>query len=218
MHASMGDYQGWNCDYSSYDFILSRLIRGKKLFLYIVLTITAYAVIVCALLLIKHTTDGIEADIMDFYSGQNYVIEESIGYLIKRAQAALQRTVDGKMAELDLTALQWAPLLFISLGKMSSTAADISRCLGVETSSMTRMLDRLEGKGLLTRTRSADDRRVIFLELTEEGKRQVSKVPYLIADSLNQHLRGFNQEEVESLKSMLKRIADNAGDRNLEQV
>jgi DNA-binding MarR family transcriptional regulator len=149
---------------------------------------------------------------MDFYSGQDYVIEESIGYLIKRAQAALQRTVDGKMAELDLTALQWAPLLFISLGKMSSTAADISRCLGVETSSMTRMLDRLEGKGLLTRKRSADDRRVIFLELTEDGKRQVSKVPYLIADSLNQHLRGFNKEEVESLKSMLKRIADNAGD------
>jgi DNA-binding MarR family transcriptional regulator len=95
---------------------------------------------------------------------------------------------------------------------MSSTAADISRCLGVETSSMTRMLDRLEGKGLLTRKRSADDRRVIFLELTEDGKRQVSKVPYLIADSLNQHLRGFNKEEVESLKSMLKRIADNAGD------
>jgi DNA-binding MarR family transcriptional regulator len=149
---------------------------------------------------------------MSFYTGQDYVIEESIGYLIKLAQAALHRTVDSKMSVLDLTAMQWAPLLFISLGKTSSTAADLSRCLGVETSSMTRMLDRLEGKGLLTRKRSADDRRVIFLELTEEGKGLVSKVPYLIADSLNHHLRGFSAQEVESLKSMLKRIVVNAGE------
>ncbi len=76
-------------------------------------------------------------------------MEESIGYLMKKAQAALQRTIDSQMSALDLTALQWAPLLFISLSKTSSTAADLSRCLGVETSSMTRMLDRLENKGCL---------------------------------------------------------------------
>jgi DNA-binding MarR family transcriptional regulator len=149
---------------------------------------------------------------MNFYSGQNYVIDESIGYLIKKAQMALHRTIDSKMSELDLTAMQWAPLLFISLAKTSSTAADLSRCLGVETSSMTRMLDRLEGKGLLTRKRSEDDRRVIFLELTEEGQRLVSEVPFLIADSLNHHLRGFTKEEVDSFKSMLRRITENAGD------
>lgn len=149
---------------------------------------------------------------MDFYSGHDYVIEESIGYQIKKAQAALQRTVDSKMAALDLTGMQWAPLLFISLGQTNNTAADLSRCMGVETSSMTRMLDRLEGKGLLIRKRSADDRRVIFIELTEEGQRQVAQVPFLIADSLNHHLRGFSNQEVETLKSMLKRITANSGD------
>jgi DNA-binding MarR family transcriptional regulator len=149
---------------------------------------------------------------MNFYSGQNYVIDESIGYLIKKAQVALHRTIDGKMSALDLTAMQWAPLLFISLAKTSITAADLSRCLGVETSSMTRMLDRLEGKGLLTRKRSEEDRRVIFIALTEEGRDLVSKVPFLIADSLNHHLRGFNQQEVDTFKSMLRRITDNAGD------
>ncbi len=149
---------------------------------------------------------------MDFYRGQDYVIEESIGYLMKKAQAALQRSIDGKMSALDLTALQWAPLLFISLSKTNITAADLSRCLGVETSSMTRMLDRLESKGLLTRKRSADDRRVIFLELTAEAQPLVSKVPFLVAETLNQHLRGFSKEEVETLKSMLKRILANSGD------
>lgn len=146
---------------------------------------------------------------MNFYSGENYVLEESIGFLIKQAQIALHRTIDSKMAELDLTAMQWGPLILISYGK-STTAAELSRCAAVETSTMTRMLDRLEAKGLLIRKRSESDRRVIFLELTEEGKRLVSKVPYLLADSLNQHLRGFSEEELATFKSMLKRITANS--------
>lgn len=154
--------------------------------------------------------DPIDTDLPNFYNGQNYVIEESVGFMIRQAQLALHRTIDSKMAALDLTAMQWGPLMLISHGK-ARTAADLSRCGGVETSTMTRMLDRLEAKGLLIRKRSEDDRRIIFLELTEEGKRLVSQVPDLLADSLNQHLRGFNQQELDTLKSLLKRITNNPG-------
>lgn len=143
-----------------------------------------------------------------FYSGHNYVIEESIGYLIKQAQLALHRTIDTKMAALDLTAMQWGPLLLIAYGK-ANTAVELSRCGGVETSTMTRMLDRLEGKGLLVRERSEIDRRVIYLELTKEGQHLASKVPDLLAASLNKHLLGFNAEEVETVKLLLRRIIAN---------
>ncbi len=150
-------------------------------------------------------------DLPNFYSGHNYVIEESIGYLIKQAQIALHRTIDNKMAALDLTALQWAPLMLLAYGT-GRTAAELSRCSGVETSTMTRMLDRLETKGLLSRKRSANDRRVIFLELTKEGKELVSKVPFLIAEGFNFHLRGFSKQEVDTLKSLLRRITANTED------
>lgn len=145
----------------------------------------------------------------DFYSGDTYVIEESIGYLIKQAQMALQRTIDGKMATLDLTAMQWRPLMLLAYGK-ARTAAELSRCSDVETSTMTRMLDRLEAKGLLTRTRSDSDRRIIFIELTDEGRRLAADVPYLIAESFNHHLRGFSQPELDTMKALLRRIVANA--------
>lgn len=148
-------------------------------------------------------------DLPNFYTGQGYVIEESIGYLIKQAQIALHRTMDSKMAVLDLTAMQWVPLVLLAYGK-GRTAAELSRCNGVETSTMTRMLDRLEAKGLVIRKRCESDRRVIFLELTEEGRQLVAKVPYLIAESLNHHLRGFSQQEVDTLKALLRRIPANA--------
>lgn len=100
-------------------------------------------------------------DATTFYSEHNYIIEESIGYLIKHAQVALHRTIDAKMTALDLTALQWAPLMLLVYGK-GRTAAELSRCSGVETSTMTRMLDPLETKELIKRERSNSDRRVIF--------------------------------------------------------
>lgn len=153
--------------------------------------------------------DGIENSLVNFYSGHNYVIEESIGYLIKQAHLALHRTIDSNMSALDLTAMQWGPLMLLAYGK-ANTAAEMSRCGGVETSTMTRMLDRLEAKGLLVRKRSESDRRIIYLELTEAGQQLVAKVPDLLASSLNKHLRGFNAEEVATVKSLLRRIIGNA--------
>lgn len=153
--------------------------------------------------------DSETTDLPKFYDGENYVIEESIGYLIKQAQLALHRSIDGKMADIDLTALQWAPLMLVAYNK-AKTAAELSRSSGVETSTMTRMLDRLETKGLIERRRCEKDRRVIYIALTEEGKQLAARIPHLIADVFNHHLRGFSAEELSTLKSLLRRIAANA--------
>lgn len=160
-----------------------------------------------------HTTDldnsvakSADAAGENFYSGDTYTIEESVGYLIKQAKINFSRTVDEKMAALDLTSMQWGPLLLLAHGK-AATAAELSRCYGVETSTMTRMLDRLETKGLIERKRNATDRRVFDLALTEEGQRLAAKIPYLVSESLNHHLHGFTREEFETFKSLLKRYA-----------
>ena len=71
---------------------------------------------------------------------------------------------------------------------------------------MTRMLDRLESKGLITRKRNSNDRRVFDLDLTDEGRRLAQKIPFLIAESLNQHLQGFTREEFEIMEKLLQRF------------
>lgn len=158
---------------------------------------------------LSDTSVSPDSDSTAFYDGSRYVIEESIGYIIRQAQLALHRTIDGRMAELDLTALQWVPLLMLANQK-GQTAAELSRCLGVDTSTMTRMLDRLEAKSLLARKRSAEDRRVIFLELTEEGRALSERIPYVMAESLNSHLRNFSRQELDELKRLLRKLAANA--------
>ncbi|MCB1746424.1 MAG: MarR family transcriptional regulator [Gammaproteobacteria bacterium] len=144
----------------------------------------------------------------DFYAGDDYVIDESYGYLVRRLHASLQRHIERRMQPLDLTAMQWAPLLLLAEGK-ADTGAELARWMNIDTGAMTRMLDRLEGKGLLERRRCAADRRVVRLILTSEGEAAVARVPAILAEVLNLHLAGFEAAELSTLMGYLHRMLDN---------
>ena len=144
----------------------------------------------------------------DFYRGDDYQILQSVGYLLKQLRNALDRDVDEEMAEHDLTGVQWGPLLMLHY-ELGSTAADLARIGCVDTGAMTRMLDRLEAKGLLRRTPCPKDRRVIQLELTADGARLCREIPFGLARVSNGLLRGFTPEEFETLKSFLRRMLAN---------
>jgi DNA-binding MarR family transcriptional regulator len=143
-----------------------------------------------------------------FYSGSEWTAEESIGYLIRQALASLSRAAEAEMKLCGLTSVQWAPLMIISRGG-NPTAASLARDLNTDTGAMTRMLDRLEAKGLLTRRRSETDRRVVELALTELGRRTTLHIPHHLARVYNAHLSGFTAEEFELFKDFLRRVASN---------
>ena len=144
-----------------------------------------------------------------FYRGDDYRIDESIGYLLKRLRSRMDRAIDAEMDALDLTNVQWGPLLLLHLG-MGETAAELARIVCVDTGAMTRMLGRLEAKGLIRRTPCGRDARVVRLALTEEGRRLCEEIPYGLSRVLNSFLRGFNQTELDALKSMIRRMLANA--------
>jgi DNA-binding MarR family transcriptional regulator len=142
-----------------------------------------------------------------YYRGDQYRTEESVGFLMKQVVELLSRALDARMSEHSLTDAQWRPLLLLSHNS-PGTATQVARSVGCDTGATTRMLDRLEDKGLLQRIRSTDDRRVQRLELTEEGRKAAAIVPYVIADVLNAHLADLTHEEIEQLRGLLLRIVD----------
>jgi DNA-binding MarR family transcriptional regulator len=146
--------------------------------------------------------------VQDFYRGDNWSAEESIGYLLRTTVSTLMRAAETAMRPHGLTSVQWAPLMIISRGG-NPTAASLARDLNTDTGAMTRMLDRLEAKGLLQRTRSSTDRRVVELTLTEQGRELTTLIPHHLASVYNNHLAGFSQEEFVTLKQMLRRIIAN---------
>lgn len=143
-----------------------------------------------------------------FYDGKNHDPNCSVGWLLRRVSNSIRNVVDDRMVDHDLTHAQWAPLLFISLGR-GSTPAELARLLDMDTGAMTRTLDRLEEKGFLERERSAEDRRVVKLELTAAGKKLTEIIPLVIAAVLNDHLAGFSKAEHTQLVDMLGRMLAN---------
>ena len=144
-----------------------------------------------------------------FYTPENWSPEESVGYYMRRTLNLVTDAVDHELEPTGLTSAQWIPLLKIYMGH-ASTVAEVARICNHDVGAMTRTLDRLEAKGLLKRVRSSEDRRVVNLELTDEGRATAKKIPATLCRVQNAHLRGFTQEEWQLLKGMMRRILQTA--------
>ena len=143
-----------------------------------------------------------------FYSAEGWTADESVGALMKLVMASITHQVDRRLVDHDLTHAQWVPLFKLAHGECG-TVAELARTLQSDPGAMTRALDRLEAKGLVARVRSSEDRRVVNLELTDDGREVAAVVPAVLAEVLNLHLAGFSKEEWRALLGMLKRMRAN---------
>ena len=143
-----------------------------------------------------------------FYSPGNYQRSESLGWLLRRLKQSIVSAADGRLSEHGLTHAQWGPMLTLRLCGTSSVAF-LVRELDTDAGAMTRMLDRLEVKGLCQRERSAEDRRVVLVSLTDEGLRITAEVTAVLSDVFNAHLDGFSEDEWRLLLKLLQRMLAN---------
>ncbi len=144
----------------------------------------------------------------DFYRPVGYCAEESVGYLMKRIVVSIVAQADRRLDEHGLTSAQWGPLMRLK-NAGPSTVAELARWLNADAGAMTRLLDRLEKKGLCKRVRSTEDRRVVQVELTPDGEAAIAEVPAVLAEVLNAHLAGFSKTEWQALKTYLQRMLQN---------
>ena len=145
-----------------------------------------------------------------FYDGRRYDATDSVGFRLFRVLTAMRREIDVGMARHGLTDAQWRPLWLLKIGRARSPQ-ELARELDIDAGAVTRMVDRLESKGLLERVRSQADRRMVMLALTAAGEAAVEAVPHVLAQVNNQFLQGFSEAEWQQLRAMLGRMADNAG-------
>ena len=143
------------------------------------------------------------------YSVETWTMDESLGYLLHQVRGRLVAAIDAELEPLDITWAQWGTLLKIANGR-AETATELCRTMAGDTGSMTRMLDRLEQKGLIQRDRSSEDRRIVQLSLTKAGQKLYPKLPPIAVKVLNQQLKGFSRDELETMKGFLRRMLANA--------
>jgi MarR family transcriptional regulator, multiple antibiotic resistance protein MarR len=143
------------------------------------------------------------------YDKATFQPREAIGALIGRTRKTMIQKIDAELEPLDVSAAQWIVILLVGDGAASS-AAGLCELLTYDPGAMTRLLDRLESKGIVRRLRSPEDRRTMPLELTDSGKALYPKILAAMVDVSNRLLHGFSRAEVSQLESYLRRMLANA--------
>jgi DNA-binding MarR family transcriptional regulator len=144
---------------------------------------------------------------MDHYTKDNFLAAQSIGFFINKARNILAAEMDNALKDLAITSQQMGILLSMDSG-IASTPFELSRLLGIDTGLMTRLLDKLENKGLLERSRSLEDRRVVNLALTKKGKQVAAQLPEIAPGVLNARLKRFTRQEFNELGRLLNKFLE----------
>jgi MarR family transcriptional regulator, multiple antibiotic resistance protein MarR len=128
--------------------------------------------------------------------------------LVNRVRVALIDALDRELSAFDISAPQLFVLASVANGEADS-AAGLCKTISYDPGAMTRMIDRLQQKGLVRRVPHPEDRRAMNLELTVAGK---ALFPQLMAakDRVQaQFFRGFSEEDVRTLDALLHRMLAN---------
>jgi DNA-binding MarR family transcriptional regulator len=86
-------------------------------------------------------------------------------------------------------------------GMPSGKLAEIA---GVAAASATQMLDRLEQAGVIERSHSPGDRRIVTITLTAEGRRKLERKHRQIADQRRRFFGSFPPEERRQTERLLR--------------
>jgi DNA-binding MarR family transcriptional regulator len=132
----------------------------------------------------------------------------NVGQLMSCARTSLLTSLDAELERFGLNGAQFLVLKHLGEG-VARTAADLCRLNRYDTGAMTRILDRLEEKGLMRRERGREDRRVVFLRLAPAGRALLPRLMAVASRVLEVHLAGFSGAEIEALKGYLHRMIDN---------
>lgn len=160
--------------------------------------------------------DAWSVRLADVYDIETYQPRKGVGHLLSRVRAemlvALDKALeaDAELSALEISAAQFIVIAALALAETAKSASDLCKGISYDAGAMTRMIDRLESKGLIRRNRRPEDRRVVYLELTEEGTRAYPRMRAVSMAVVNRFLQGFSAAEARQLESFLSRMLQNA--------
>ncbi len=144
---------------------------------------------------------------------------ETYGIRVLRTLRQIIRAVDIHSRKLNQAFRITAPqliCLYCLEREGAMTLSQLAEKVSLATSTTNGIVDRLEAKGLLTRTRSRQDRRKVDLVLTDAGRKLTHAAPALLQDSFSKALRQLPELEQAAIALSLERVVELMGVADLD--
>jgi DNA-binding MarR family transcriptional regulator len=137
--------------------------------------------------------------------------EEAVLNVLRTADVLLQR-ITAVLKPFKLSHSQYNVLRILrGAGAEGLACRAIGERMITRDPDITRLLDRLETRGLLTRTRDQKDRRVITARITPEGQRLLEELDQPIAEVDRQPLQHLGEQQLRTLIELLELARDRGG-------
>jgi MarR family multiple antibiotic resistance transcriptional regulator len=147
---------------------------------------------------------------MAHFDPDDFPPHNSLGHLIHLLNQHKNRLLDRHLEPYDVTSAQFKVMLLMVRDGVD-TSSDLCRLLSISSGAMTRMLDRLEHKGLLVRTSDASDRRQLRLELTEQGRAFSAQITRIAVNALNDLASPLSEAELDEFQHLLRKMLAPSG-------
>jgi DNA-binding MarR family transcriptional regulator len=135
--------------------------------------------------------------------------EEEVFLSIQRTAALLWWGVNETLKQADLTPAQYNVLRILrGAGEPGASCSEISQRLVTKDSDITRLLDRLEARGLIARGRETKDRRVILARITDGGLRLLAELDKPMAQCHYRQLGHLGDKQLASLRKLLDAVRE----------
>ncbi len=135
----------------------------------------------------------------------DFVLDKSLGHIISRTSHKLKSDLAKGLSAYDVTTEQWA-LLTRLWEHDGISQRELSERLFKDQPTTTRILDKVEQKGLVVRRAAPGDRRCSLVCLTAAGEQLKEILVPVAQKSLDRALKGFSLQEQEQLRGLLDRI------------
>jgi len=107
-----------------------------------------------------------------------------------------------------ITPPQWSTLAWIDAYQVLPVGV-LAQKLGIDASVATGIVKRLEGHDLIERVHDQNDRRIVRLSLTVEGREIVQQLNPVVVAFNERSLHGFSPEQQQTLREQLRQIVSN---------
>ena len=135
-------------------------------------------------------------------------LDSYLPYLLNRAGARITAAFSEEVRPLGATLQMWRVLAALREGD-GRRMGDLSETTSIEVSTLTRLVDNMEKKGLVARRRDAADARVVALHVTPAGRRLTQRITPIAERYESVALAGFTAAEADILKAALRRLYRN---------
>lgn len=144
---------------------------------------------------------------MSYYTSDSFTPDTSVGFLAKRVFQTATMALEPIFAAEGISYVQWSAMVSLWYGR-AATCLALARDLGHDAGATTRLIDTLEARGWVERSRSADDRRVVFVRLTASGTETADRCRQGVTRQWNEWLADWAAADVERLIGDLHRLRD----------